>query len=157
MADTPALRDDHGQAWPWPPVRGPEDTGLPLAAWLVLLPGAFTPVCTGELGWLGEMAEDLADDGVVVRVIACDPAPVLRRVREELDLPEALSLLSDFWPHGAACTVLDAFDAETGRARRVSVLLDSDGVEVARVTADPGLPRTRAEHDAATRALLSGR
>lgn len=70
--------------------------------------------------------------------------PVLRRVREELALPEPLTLLSDFWPHGAACRALDVFDAETGRPRRVSVLLDADGVEVARVVAAPGQARTRA-------------
>ena len=153
----PALRDDRGQDWPWPPTRGPEDAAAPRATWLVLLPGAFTPVCTGELGWLGELATDLAADGVAVRVLACDAAPVLRRVREDLGLPEDLVLLSDFWPHGAACAALDAFDAATGRARRVSVLLDADGVEAARVTAAPGRPRSRTEHEAATRALLGDR
>lgn len=150
----PALRDDRGQVWPWPPTRGPEDGAAPRAVWLVFLPGAFTPVCTGELGWLGELADDLAGRGVAVRVISCDPAPVLRRVRDELGLPETLALLSDFWPHGAACAALEAFDAETGRARRVSVLLDADGAEAARVTAAPGRPRTRGEHEAATHALL---
>lgn len=150
----PALRDDRGQDWPWPPTRGPEDAAAPRAVWLVFLPGAFTPVCTGELGWLGELAHDLAGHGVAVRVVSCDPAPVLRRLREELDPPEALTLLSDFWPHGAACAALDAFDAKTGRARRVSVLLDAGGAEAARVTAAPGQPRTRGEHEAATRALL---
>lgn len=110
----PALRDDHGQRWPWPPTRGPEDAAAPRGTWLVFLPGAFTPVCTGELGWLGALAEDVAIDDVAVRVVSCDAAPVLRRVREELALPEPLTLLSDFWPHGAACRALDVFDAETG-------------------------------------------
>ena len=82
---------------------------------------------------------------------------VLRRVREELALPEPLTLLSDFWPHGAACRALDVFDAETGRPRRVSVLLDADGVEAARVVAAPGQARTRSEHEAATRDLLADR
>ena len=125
----PALRDDHGQRWPWPPTRGPEDAAAPRGTWLVFLPGAFTPVCTDELGWIGALAEDVAVDEVAVRVVSCDAAPVLRRVREELALPEPLTLLSDFWPHGAACRALDVFDAETGRPRRVSVLLDADGVE----------------------------
>ena len=153
----PALRDDHGQAWPWPPTRGPEDAAAPRATWLVFLPGAFTPVCTGELGWLGALAEDLAAEDVAVRVVSCDAAPVLRRVRNELGLPEALTLLSDFWPHGAACQARDVFDAGTGRPRRVSVLLDAGGAEAARVTAAPGQARTRAEHEAATRALLADR
>lgn len=153
----PALRDDHGQTWPWPPTRGPQDAAGPRGTWLVFLPGAFTPVCTDELGWLGALAEDVAVDDVAVRVVSCDAAPVLRRVREELALPEPLTLLSDFWPHGAACRALDVFDAETGRPRRVSVLLDADGVEVARVVAAPGQARTRSEHEAATRDLLAHR
>lgn len=153
----PALRDDRGQDWPWPPTSGPEDAAAPRAVWLVFLPGAFTPVCTGELGWLGEMATEMAADGVAVRVVSCDAAPVLRRVRDELGLPEALTLLSDFWPHGAACAGLDAFDAETGRARRVSVLLDADGAVSARIVAAPGRARTRGEHEAATRALFGDR
>ncbi|PZQ79451.1 MAG: peroxiredoxin, partial [Micrococcus luteus] len=99
----PALRDDHGQTWPWPPTRGPQDAAGPRGTWLVFLPGAFTPVCTDELGWIGALAEDVAVDDVAVRVVSCDAAPVLRRVREELALPEPLTLLSDFWPHGAAC------------------------------------------------------
>ena len=123
----PALRDDHGQRWPWPPTRGPEDAAAPRGTWLVFLPGAFTPVCTDELGWIGALAEDVAVHEVTVRVVSCDAAPVLRRVREELALPEPLTLLSDFWPHGAACRALDVFDAETGRPRRVSVLLNADG------------------------------
>ena len=94
---------------------------------------------------------------MAVRVVSCDAAPVLRRVREELALPEPLTLLSDFWPHGAACRALDVFDAETGRPRRVSVLLDADGVEAARVVAAPGQARTRSEHEAATRDLLADR
>ena len=94
----PALRDDHGQRWPWPPTRGPEDAAAPRGTWLVFLPGAFTPVCTDELGWLGALAEDVAVDDVAVRLVSCDAAPVLRRVREELALPEPLTLLSDFWP-----------------------------------------------------------
>lgn len=162
MADEPALRDSHGQSWHFPPLAdpgqpptaGPDDGPLPAGVWLAFLPGAFTPVCTGELDWLGELAEQWAPHGVAVRVVACDSAPVLRRVAKELGLPEQLTLLSDFWPHGAAARRLDAFDAATGRARRISVLLDADGAEVGRVEADPGRPRSRAEHEALTRELL---
>lgn len=111
----------------------------------------------GRARLIGALAEDVAVDEVAVRVVSCDAAPVLRRVREELALPEPLTLLSDFWPHGAACRALDVFDAETGRPRRVSVLLDADGVEAARVVAAPGQARTRGEHEAATRDLLVDR
>lgn len=145
----PALRDDHGQDWAFPPLSPPSREGTcPTFTWLVLLPGAFTPVCTGELAWLDAMAAQLAPEGVGVRVLACDAAPVLRRVREDLGLGEDLVLLSDFWPHGAAASRLEAFDPRTGRARRISVLLDADGREAGRVVAAPGWPRSRQEHDA---------
>ena len=160
-AAAPALRDDHGQSWSFPPLATPDGVphpddgvGRPRATWLAFLPGAFTPVCTGELAWLADLAQELAAVDVAVRVIACDAAPVLRRVREDLGLGERLTLLSDFWPHGAAAAACDAFDPETGRARRVSVLLDATGVEVARVAAEPGRARSRSAHEAATREHL---
>ena len=148
MAETPFLRDTHGTSWPWPPVAPGER-----AAWLVFLPGAFTPVCTGELEWLGSLAEELTAVGVGVRVVSCDPAPVLREVAERMSLPEACVLLSDFWPHGAAARVFDLLDEATGRPRRVSVLVDADGVERARVApAEAGGARRPQDHrDAAVR------
>ena len=149
----PALRDIFGQPWPCPPIVGPDASagrGEVEAAWLVFLPGAFTPVCTSELAWLGELAGGLADVRVGVRVISCDSAPVLRRVAEESALPEQLVLLSDFWPHGAAADHYGLLDHQTGRPRRASVLVDADGVEHGRVTAEPGRARTRAEHETVT-------
>ena len=122
----PALRDDHGQRWPWPPTRGPEDAAAPRGTWLVFLPGAFTPVCTDELGWLGALAGDVAVDDVAVRVISCDAAPVLRRVREELALPEPLTLLSDFWPHGEVSRAYGVFDEDSGMAVRGTFLVAPD-------------------------------
>lgn len=142
MAETPALRDVHGTPWPWPPLAREER-----AAWLVFLPGAFTPVCTGELEWLGPLAVELAADGVGVRVISCDAAPVLREVAERTGLPDACVLVSDFWPHGAAAARLGLLDEATGRPRRVSVLIDAHGTELARVV--PGIPggaRTPQDH-----------
>ena len=142
VAEAPALRDAHGTPWSWPPVASGER-----AAWLVFLPGAFTPVCTGELRWLGALAEELAADGVGVRVVSCDPAPVLREVGQCMGLPEACVLLSDFWPHGAAARAFGLLDEATGRPRRVSVLVDADGVERARVApATPGGARTPQDH-----------
>ncbi|WP_087133997.1 redoxin domain-containing protein [Micrococcus lylae] len=164
MADSPALRDCHGQSWPFPPLAdpgrsataGPDDGARPLGVWLAFLPGAFTPVCTGELAWLGELAERWAAQGVAVRAVSCDSAPVLRRAAEDLGLPEELTLLSDFWPHGAAARRFGAFDADTGRPRRISVLLDAQGMELGRVEAEPGRARSRDEHEELTDRLLGG-
>ena len=157
--EPPALRDTFGQPWPCPPIVGPDASagrGEVEAAWLVFLPGAFTPVCTSELAWLAEMAVGFAraaDEGgprVGVRVISCDAAPVLRRVAEETGAPDELVLLSDFWPHGAAADHYGLLERQTGRPRRVSVLVDADGVEHGRVTAEPGRARTRTEHETVT-------
>lgn len=151
MTEAPALRDQHGQSWPWPPLapesgvpEGPDGGAVPSRCWLFFLPGAFTPVCTAELGWVDELAGRLAPAGVGLRVISCDSAAVLRAFG---DAHEVLTpLLSDFWPHGAAARSVGAFDDRTGRARRVSVLLDAAGRELRRVEAAPGQERRLADH-----------
>lgn len=159
----PRLRDQHGQSWPWPPLApageqaegflipdaGPVASGASVAspaplAWIVFLPGAFTPVCTRELGWMQELSAGLSERSVALRVVSCDPAPVLRAVADDLGL--TVPLLSDFWPHGAAAQLLGEFDAGSGRALRSSVLMDTAGTVLHRVHAAPGEERTPAQH-----------
>lgn len=146
----PSLRDLHGTPWPWPPVASGER-----AAWLVFLPGAFTPVCTGELAWLGPLAVELAAEDVGLRVVSCDAAPVLREVADRTGLPAECVLLSDFWPHGAAAARFGLLDETTGRPRRVSVLVDESGTELVRVRpGEPGGPRTAQAHRRAAEGAL---
>ena len=150
----PRLRDQHGQSWPWPPLApaGEQAEGFlipdagPVASrcWIVFLPGAFTPVCTRELGWMQSLADQLADQGIALRIVSCDPAPVLRAVAEEWGI--SIPMLSDFWPHGAAAQLLGEFDPESGRARRSSVLIDVDGTAQHRIQAAPGEERTLESH-----------
>jgi mycoredoxin-dependent peroxiredoxin len=162
----PALRDQYGQAWPWPPLVPPSpdpvasaghDAGpVPSRCWLFFLPGAFTPVCTAELGWVDELAERLAPAGVGLRVVSCDSAAVLRKVADETGI--RTPLLSDFWPHGAAARAVGEFNEVTGRALRSSVLVDTvrapgvgagtdSGVRVlATVRADVGSERRLQDH-----------
>ncbi|HRO93673.1 redoxin domain-containing protein [Citricoccus sp.] len=151
MAEAPALRDQHGQSWPWPPLapdpgpsEGADGASVPSRCWLFFLPGAFTPVCTAELGWVDELAGHLAPAGIGLRVISCDSAPVLRAFGDALGV--RTPLLSDFWPHGAAARRVGAFDDRTGRARRTSVLVDAAGREMRRVEAAPGQERRLADH-----------
>ncbi|MDO5635090.1 MAG: redoxin domain-containing protein [Micrococcus sp.] len=154
---TPALRDAYGQRWEFPPVGASAGVAAhsgESAAGRLFRPGAFTPVCMSELGWVGELAAELVAHDVGVRVVACDPAAVLREVAERVGVGEQVDLLSDFWPHGAACARFDAFDAETGRARRVSVLVAADGAEQARIEAEPGQARTVQRHRELTREWL---
>lgn len=156
-ADPPALRDQHGQLWSWPPVAPPSPDALgaghgtphdggsvPTRCWLFFLPGAFTPVCTAELGWVDELAERLAPAGVGLRVVSCDSAAVLRKVADETGI--RTPLLSDFWPHGAAARAVGAFNEATGRARRSSVLMDAAGTVRARIHAAAGDERRLQDH-----------
>ena len=177
-ASVPALRDAFGQPWSWPPISplaplvergsavaadpghdaGPGTSQRRSASqladsgrvWLFFLPGAFTPVCTAELGWVDELADRLADSagpdgaGVGLRILSCDPVPVLRRVAEESGV--RTPMLSDFWPHGAAAQAVGAFNAVTGVPHRTSVLVDAAGRILRRVEAAPGTERQLGDH-----------
>lgn len=105
----------------------------------VLLPGAFTPVCTAELPGIQQLWQRAGALAVPTLTLSCDAPPVLAawREAERLDLP----LLSDFWPHGAVCRALDAFDEVSGRSTRTAVLLDAERRVRARVDAEAGRPR----------------
>lgn len=151
--EEPALRDQFGQPWAWPPlapspasVAGQaHDAGpAPSRVWLLFLPGAFTPVCMDELGWVDDLAERLAPAGVGLRVVSCDSAAVLRTVAGHLGI--RTPLLSDFWPHGAAARAVGEFNPATGRPLRSSVLLEATGAVVARIRAEAGTARTAEEH-----------
>jgi peroxiredoxin len=93
---------------------------------LVFVPFAFSRVCTAELTELQAHLPELADAGVAVRAVSCDPAPALRAWAEQDGY--TFPLLSDFWPHGAAARAYGAFDEVDGYARRGSFLLDDAGV-----------------------------
>lgn len=113
-----ALPDTHGTPVA---VGGPGERPV----LLVFVPYAFTRTCTSELGALQTGLGELADAGVGVLGISCDPAPALRAWagQEGLTLP----LLSDFWPHGAAARAYGVLDEDAGVARRGSFLLDAGG------------------------------
>lgn len=143
--DPPALRDQHGQPWPWPPLAPAHDAGpVPSRVWLLFLPGAFTPVCMAELTWVDDLAARLAPAGVGLRVLSCDSAAVLRTVAEDLGI--RTPLLSDFWPHGAAARAVGELNESTGRPHRSSVLVDAAGTVFARVRAEAGTQRRLDDH-----------
>lgn len=121
---TPALRDQYGQAWPFPPIAGPDQPGHD-KTWLIFIPGAYTPVCMSELEHVSDLAEQLAAQEVGLRLIAPDSAPVLRMVTDQLGL--TVPFLSDFWPHGAAAEHYGVLNESTGRPQRISLLVDAAG------------------------------
>lgn len=95
---------------------------------LVFFPFAFSPVCGSEMRQLARLYEELLAGGTEVVAVSCDPKYTLAAWAQELQLP--FVLLSDFWPHGAAAQAFGAFDEERGFARRLSFLIDADGVVV---------------------------
>ncbi|GAA4473577.1 peroxiredoxin [Enteractinococcus fodinae] len=138
----PALRDQYGQEWPFPPIEGPGNPAHD-KTWLIFIPGAYTPVCMSELDHVGEMSAKLAELRVGLRLIAPDSAPVLRLVSEQLGIE--VPFLSDFWPHGAAAQHYGIFDETTGRPRRVSLLVDRSGDVLDSINSTPG-GRDMGEH-----------
>ena len=132
---TPALRDQYGQAWPFPPIEGPDQPGHD-KTWLIFIPGAYTPVCMSELSQLSDLANNLAVHQVGIRLIAPDSVPILRMVSEELTLN--VPFLSDFWPHGAAARHYGILDEGSGRPQRVSLLVNRSGEVLETVVSTSG-------------------
>src|SRR5699024_10740604 len=124
LVSVPALRDQFGQSWPFPPIAGPDQPGWN-RTWLIFIPGAYTPVCMSELAAVPELAEALSNEHVGVRLIAPDAAPVLRMVADHIEL--ICPLLTDFLPQGAAAIYYGVFDEASGRPRRTCVLVDRSG------------------------------
>lgn len=139
---TPALRDQYGQKWPFPPIEGPDHPAHD-KTWLIFIPGAYTPVCMSELDQVRDISRALTELNVGVRLIAPDSAPVLRLVSDQLGLK--VPFLSDFWPHGAAAQHYGILDEATGRPRRVSLLVDRSGAVLDAVTSTAG-ERDMGEH-----------
>ena len=139
---SPALRDQYGQKWPFPPIEGPDQPSHD-KTWLIFIPGAYTPICMSELDRVRDLAPKLAKHEVGLRLIAPDSAPVLRLVCDQLDIN--VPFLSDFWPHGAAAKYYGILDETTGRPRRVSLLVDRFG-EVIHSIIPSGGERDMEEH-----------
>ena len=113
------LRDQFGQDVQLSSYRGSK------AVLLFFYPFAFSGVCRGELSQVQErLAEFLTFDSEVL-AISCDPVYSLRGFADQEGL--TLSLLSDFWPHGAVARDYDVFDDERGCPRRSTYLVDREG------------------------------
>lgn len=102
---------------------------------LLFVPSAFTPVCTSEIR--SHAAAELSPARLIVA--SCDSAHTLVRWLEEegIAVGRDVGVGSDFWPHGQVARAFGAFDEERGWARRVTILLDGEGI-VRWVTSSPG-------------------
>ncbi|KQV24912.1 MULTISPECIES: redoxin domain-containing protein [unclassified Microcella] len=133
-----ALRDQFGRAIAVPDAR------LGRAVLLVFFPQAFTPTCTDELRSLAAERAALEAEGVTVLACSVDSMATLRAFDEAEAL--GLTLLSDFWPHGAVAEAYGSFLPDRGWADRVSVLVDAAGVVRALATGTDGAPRDAEMH-----------
>lgn len=118
---------------------------------LLLVPGAFTPVCTSELR--EHAAAFSAGAAARLVVISCDAPAVLAAWRQEQQV-DWVEVASDFWPHGAACRALGAFDERRGTALRRTLLVD-DGGAIRWQTTSPGGVARRVESVLAAVAQLA--
>ncbi len=92
---------------------------------LVFVPWAFSPVCTYEIEQLRD-ADDINEAEARVLIINCDSTFVNQEWAYQNKFMG--TLLSDFWPHGEVARAYDVFDAETGRARRGTFHVTTDGI-----------------------------
>ena len=133
-----ALRDQFGRSIAVPDAR------LGRAVLLAFFPQAFTPTCTDELRSLAAERATLEAAGVAVLAVSVDSMATLRAFDEAEGL--GLTLLSDFWPHGAVAADYGALLADRGWADRVSVLVDAGGVVRAVAAGSDTAPRDAATH-----------
>ena len=140
-----ALRDQFGRTITVPDAR------LGRAVLLVFFPQAFTPACTDELRSLAAERATLEAAGVAVLSVSVDSMATLRAFDEAEGL--GLTLLSDFWPHGAVAEAYGVLLPERGWADRVSVLVDAGGIVRAVVTGSDAAPRDGETHHTMLAAL----
>lgn len=107
---------------------------------LVFYPFAFSPICSSELAELNALAADgSGPKSPVILGISVDSKYTLREFADKH--APALTLLSDFWPHGAAADRYYAFDEFHGRAGRGTVIIGHDGIVRAAELSNPGRAR----------------
>lgn len=121
------------------------------AVFIVFVPLAFSPVCAGEVFQLNEWHDVAASAGVEIVVVSVDSTATLRAWSEAEDI--RLSLLSDFWPHGATAQSFGAFLDDKGFAGRVSFLVDRTGIIRDVITSPLGEPRSFADYERAIERL----
>ncbi|MBH0054056.1 MULTISPECIES: redoxin domain-containing protein [unclassified Salinibacterium] len=123
------------------------------AVLVVFIPLAFSPVCAAEVAQLNDWHDIAASAGVEVVVISVDSVATLRAWSDDTGF--RLSLLSDFWPHGAVAKQFEVFLEDKGFARRASFLIDHNGVVQSVIESALGEPRAFSDYEHAIVALTS--
>ena len=118
-------------------------------ALIVFIPFPFTGICDSEACAIRDDLGTLEGLGAKVVIITTHAGPTNRRWAAENKLN--LSVLADYWPHGAVAQQYGAFNEAIGVPMRESFVLDQNGVVRAVVKSDQ-LSQAR-EHEAYVRAL----
>jgi peroxiredoxin len=118
---------------------------------LAFMPFAFSRTCTGELRDLGAHADLFAAAGTDLLVASVDAKYALRAWAEAEGV--GVTLVSDFWPHGAVAAAYGAFDERAGHARRASFAIGADGVIRSSFVTGPGEARPISAYREALAAL----
>ena len=139
------LPDQHGA-----PQRLADRRGLRPVV-LVFVPFAFSRTCTGELRELDAHADLFETAGAELLVASVDAKYALRAWGEAEGV--GVTLLSDFWPHGAAARAYGAFDERAGYATRASFAIGADGVIRSSFATGPGEARQISAYRRALAAL----
>ena len=90
-------------------------------------PLAWTGVCQRQMEALEANAEALADLNARAFGISVDAVPSKKAWADAIGVSKT-SLLSDFWPHGAAAAALGLFREADGVSERAAVIVDAEGV-----------------------------
>jgi peroxiredoxin len=114
---------------------------------VMFYPFAFTGICTGELCAIRDRRTDFINDDTEVLSISCDPVPSLKVFSEQEKFTH--SLLSDFYPHGAASKEYGAFLEDKGFATRAAYVIDKEGIVRWLVVNGPGEERNADDYAAA--------
>jgi peroxiredoxin (alkyl hydroperoxide reductase subunit C) len=112
------LKDQNNQEWTL------SELNVDHNVLLVFFPLAFSGICTSELDQLRDHLAEFAE--VQVLALSVDSVFTLRAWSDQRGY--AVSLLSDFWPHGTVAQDYGVFNDKTGFANRGTFLIGTDGV-----------------------------
>ncbi len=92
-------------------------------------PRAYTGVCATQMQNLHKIKDELAARNTIGIGMSIDTHQSKHSWAKELGvLP--LTMLSDFWPHGATAKAYGLFIEEDGHSGRANVLIDEQGVVI---------------------------
>lgn len=94
---------------------------------LTFVPGAFTPVCSGQWPKYADQKAELDQLDTIVLGITADNIPSLYAWTKGMPGLN-FAVLSDFWPHGETAEKYGILREDTGKTERATFLIDKQGI-----------------------------